>query len=109
MALTQTRLASAVAERTQLSKADAKRALIALDEIVLAELGDTQEGADRRPGAFDGARQAGAEAAHGGNPATGEQITSAARPASVALRARPLARAKEERPSVQKARRRLAA
>jgi len=36
-ALTQTRLASAVAERAQLSKTDAKRALIALDEIVLAE------------------------------------------------------------------------
>jgi len=109
VALTQTRLASAVVERAQLSKADAKRALIPLDEIVLAELGDTQKGADRRSGAVDGARQAGAEAAPGSQPVTGEQITIAARPASAALRARPLARAKEARPSVQNARRRLAA
>jgi hypothetical protein len=45
----------------------------------------------------------------GRNPATGEQITIAAKPASVDLRARPLAKAKGSLPSVQKARRRLAA
>jgi nucleoid DNA-binding protein len=45
----------------------------------------------------------------GRNPATGEEITIAAKPASVDLRARPLARAKAALPSVQKARRRLAA
>ena len=45
----------------------------------------------------------------GRNPATGEEITIAAKPASVDLRARPLARAKGALPSVQKARRRLAA
>ena len=45
----------------------------------------------------------------GRNPATGEQITIAAKPASVDVRARPLARAKQALPSVQKARRRLAA
>jgi nucleoid DNA-binding protein len=45
----------------------------------------------------------------GRNPATGEEITIAAKPASVDLRARPLAKAKEALPSVQKARRRLAA
>jgi hypothetical protein len=42
------------------------------------------------------------------NPATGEEITIAAKPASVDLRARPLAKAKATLPSVQKARRRLA-
>jgi nucleoid DNA-binding protein len=46
----------------------------------------------------------------GRNPATGEEITIAAKPASVDLRARPLAKAKAALlPSVQKARRRLAA
>jgi hypothetical protein len=47
----------------------------------------------------------------GRNPATGEQITipAKAKPASVDVRARPLARAKQALPSVQKARRRLAA
>jgi nucleoid DNA-binding protein len=44
----------------------------------------------------------------GRNPATGEQITIAAKPASVNVRARPLARAKAALPCVQKARRRLA-
>ena len=45
----------------------------------------------------------------GRNPATGEEITIAAKPASVDVRARPLAKAKAALPSVQKARRRLAA
>jgi nucleoid DNA-binding protein len=45
----------------------------------------------------------------GRNPATGEEITISAKPASVTLRARPLAKAKGALPSVQKARKRLAA
>ena len=45
----------------------------------------------------------------GRNPATGEEIDIAAQPASVDLRTQPLARAKQALPSVQKARRRLAA
>ena len=40
MALTQAQLATAVADRSQLSKTDAKRALAALDEVVLDELGN---------------------------------------------------------------------
>jgi nucleoid DNA-binding protein len=45
----------------------------------------------------------------GRNPATGEEIMVAAKPAGVDLRARPLAKAKAALPSVQKAHRRLAA
>jgi hypothetical protein len=45
----------------------------------------------------------------GRNPTTGEEITIAAEPASVDLRDRLLAKAKTSLPSVQKARRRLAA
>jgi len=107
--LTQTQLTSAVAERADMSKADAQRVMAALDEVVLEELGNAQKvrigglvqltvrvkpATKKRPGR---------------NPATGEEITIAAKPASVDIRARPLAKAKAALPSVQKARRRLAA
>ena len=109
MALTQSQMVAAVADRADISRADAKRALDALDEIVLEELGNAQKvrlgglvqltvrvkpGTKKRPGR---------------NPATGEEMTIAAKPASVDVRARPLAKAKAALPSVQKARRRLAA
>jgi DNA-binding protein HU-beta len=102
-------MVAAVADRADMSRADAKRALDALDEIVLEELGNAQKvrlgglvqltvrvkpATKKRPGR---------------NPATGEEITIAAKPASVDVRARPLAKAKAALPSVQKARRRLAA
>jgi DNA-binding protein HU-beta len=102
-------MVAAVADRADMSRADAKRALDALDEIILQELGNAQKvrlgglvqltvrvkpATKKRPGR---------------NPATGEEITIAAKPASVDVRARPLAKAKAALPSVQKARRRLAA
>ena len=105
MALTQSQMVAAVADRADMSRADAKRALDALDEIVLEELGNAQKvrlgglvqltvrvkpATKKRPGR---------------NPATGEEITIAAKPASVDVRARPLAKAKAALPSVQKARR----
>ena len=92
MALTQSQMVAAVADRADMSRADAKRALDALDEIVLEELGNAQKvrlgglvqltvrvkpATKKRPGR---------------NPATGEEITIAAKPASVDVRARPLAR-----------------
>ena len=43
MALTQSQMIAAVADRADMSKADAKRALDALDEIVLQELGNAQK------------------------------------------------------------------
>jgi DNA-binding protein HU-beta len=109
MPLTQTQLISEVAERSGLTKSDAKAALAALEEVVLEELANAEkvriggvvqlvvrvkEATKPRPGR---------------NPATGEEITISAKPASVALRARPLAKAKAALPSVQKARKRLAA
>jgi DNA-binding protein HU-beta len=109
MALTQPQLLAAVADRAELTKADAKRILEALDAVALDELSNAQKvrigglvqltvrvkpAQKKRPGR---------------NPATGEEITIAAKPASVDVRARPLARAKGALPSVHKARRRLAA
>jgi DNA-binding protein HU-beta len=107
--LTQSQLVNAVADRAELSKADAKRAVAALEEVILEQLGNAEKvrigglvqltvrvkpATKKRPGR---------------NPATGEEITIPAKPASVDLRARPLAKAKAALPSVQKARRRLAA
>ena len=109
MALTQTQLATAVADRAQLSKADAKRALAALDEVVLDELGNAEKVRIGGLVQLTVRVKPAQKARKGRNPASGEEITIAAKPASVDLRARPLARAKGALPSVQKARRRLAA
>lgn len=109
MALTQTQLAAAVADRADITKAEAKRVLDALDEIILAELGNAQKVRVGGLVQLTVRVKPAQKARKGRNPATGEEITIAAKPASVDLRARPLAKAKAALPSVQKARRRLAA
>ena len=109
MALTQTQLVTAVADRAELSKTDVKRALAALDEIVLDQLGNAQKVRIGGLVQLTVRVKPAQKARMGRNPATGEEIKIAAKPASVDLRARPLARAKGALPSVQKARRRLAA
>lgn len=109
VALTQTQLVAAVAERADLSKTDAKRALGALDDIVLEELGHTQKVRIGGLVQLTVRVKPAQKKRKGRNPATGEEIDIAAKPASVDLRARPLAKAKGALPSVQKARRRLAA
>jgi nucleoid DNA-binding protein len=107
--LTQTQLVNAVAERAQLTKAEARRALAALDEVVLAEIGNAQKVRIGGLVQLTPRVKPAQKKRRGRNPATGEEITIAAKPASVDLRARPLAKAKGALPSVQKARRRLAA
>lgn len=109
MALTQLQLVTAVADRAELSKNDAKRALSALEEIVLEELGNAQKVRIGGLVQLTVRVKPATKKRKGRNPATGEEIEIAAKPASVDVRARPLARAKSALPSVQKARRRLAA
>ena len=109
MPLTQSQMIAAVADRADMSKADAKRALDALDEIVLEELGNAQKVRLGGLVQLTVRVKPATKKRSGRNPATGEEITIAAKPASVDLRARPLAKAKAALPSVQKARRRLAA
>jgi DNA-binding protein HU-beta len=109
LALTQTQLVAAVADRSELSKADAKKALTALEEVVLEELGNAQKVRLAGLVQLTVRLKPAQKARKGRNPATGEEITIAAKKASVDLRARPLAKAKTALPSVQKARRRLAA
>jgi nucleoid DNA-binding protein len=109
MALTQTQLVNAVAERAELNKNEAKRALAALEDVVLEEIGNAQKVRLAGLVQLTVRVKPATKARPGRNPATGEEITIAAKPASVDLRARPLAKAKGALPSVQKARRRLAA
>ncbi len=109
MPLTQTQLASAVADRAEINRNETKRVLAALEEVVLEELGNAQKVRVGGLVQLTVRVKPAQKARKGRNPATGEEITIAAKPASVDLRARPLARAKAALPSVQKARRRLAA
>jgi DNA-binding protein HU-beta len=107
--LTQAQLVTAVADRSDISKAEAKRVLEALDEIVLEQLGNAEKVRIGGIVQLTVRVKPATKKRTGRNPATGEEITIAAKPASVDVRARPLAKAKAALPSVQKARRRLAA
>ena len=109
MPLTQTQLAGAVADRAEITRAEAKRVLDALEEVVLDEIADAEKVKIGGTVQLTVRVKPATKARKGRNPATGEEITIAAKPASVDVRARPLAKAKAALPSVQKARRRLAA
>jgi DNA-binding protein HU-beta len=109
MALTQSQLVGEIAERAGLSKAETKAVLEALEEIVLEEVGKAEK--VRIGGLVQlnvRVREATGER-KGRNPATGEEITIAPKPATVTVKARPLAKAKNALPSVATARRALAA
>jgi len=107
--LTQTQLTTALADRAEISRNEAKQVLATLEDIVLEELGNAQKVRIGGLVQLTVRVKPAQKARKGRNPATGEEITIAAKPASVDLRARPLAKAKAALPSVQKARRRLAA
>jgi DNA-binding protein HU-beta len=98
-----------VAERSGLSKADAKRAIGALEEIVLEQVSNAERVRIAGLVALTVRVKPAQKARKGRNPATGEEITIAAKPASVDVRARVLAGTKKALPTVQKARRRIAA
>jgi DNA-binding protein HU-beta len=107
--LTQSQLVTAVAERADMSKAEAKRAMEALEDIVLEQLGNAEKVRIGGIVQLTVRVKPATKKRTGRNPATGEEITIGAKPASVDVRARALAKAKTALPSVQKARRRLAA
>jgi DNA-binding protein HU-beta len=102
MPMTQTQLADAVAEKAGLSRADAKKALSALEEVVLDEIGNAEKIKIGGVVQLDVRVRPATEARPGRNPATGEEITISAKPASVAVKARPLAKAKNAAPPLQK-------
>ena len=109
MALTQTQLADAIADRAGLSRAQAKSAIQALEEVVLDEIGNAEKVKLGNLVQLTVRLKPATKERAGRNPATGEEITIAAKPAAVDVRARVLARTKAAVPSIDKARKRLAA
>ncbi len=107
MPMTQTQLADAVAEKAGLSRADAKKAISALEEVILDEIGNAEKVKIGGVVQLDVRVRPATQERPGRNPATGEEITISAKPASVAVKARPLAKAKAAAPSVEKAKRKL--
>jgi DNA-binding protein HU-beta len=103
MALTQTQFADEVAERAGLTRAEAKRALVALEEVILEEIGNAEKVKIAGVVQFTVRVKPATKARLGRNPATGEEITIGPKPASVDVRARALAKAKHALPSLQKA------
>jgi DNA-binding protein HU-beta len=109
MALTQTQLADAVAERTGLSRVQAKSAIQALEEVVLTEIGKAEKVKVGNLVQLNVRVKPATKERTGRNPATGEEITIAAKPAAVDVRARVLAKTKAALPSLATAKKRLAA
>ena len=103
MALTQTQFADEVAERAGLTRAEAKRALAALEEVILEEIGNAEKVKIAGVVQLTVRVKPATKARLGRNPATGEEITISAKPASVDVRARALAKAKAGLPSLAKA------
>jgi DNA-binding protein HU-beta len=109
MPLTQSQLVGEVADRAGLTKSETKAVLDALEEVVLDQLGDAEKVKIGGVVQLTVRVKEATKARKGRNPATGEEITIAPKPASVTVKARPLARAKAALPSVAVARRRVAA
>jgi DNA-binding protein HU-beta len=107
MALTQTQLADAVADRAGLSRSDAKKALTALEEVVLEQIGEAEKVKIGGVVQLTVRMKPATKEREGRNPATGETITIAAKPPSVDVRARALAKAKSALPSMDKAQAKL--
>ena len=102
MPMTQTQLADAVADKAGLSRADAKKAFIVFEEVVLGEIGNVEKIKIGGVVQLDVRVRSATDARPGRNPATGEEITISAKPASVAVKARPLAKAKAAAPPLSR-------
>ena len=102
MPLTQSQLVGEVAERSGLSKGDTKAVLEGLEEVILEQLGEAEK--VRIGGVVQLAVRVkeATKPRKGRNPATGEEITISAKPASVAVKARPLAKAKAAAPPLSR-------
>lgn len=99
--MTQTDLARELAERTGWNNADAKRVLAELEAIVIENLGNCVRtkiaGVVIEPKLKKATKKR-----QGRNPATGESVTIAAKPASVKVKARALKQLQEAAPSTKK-------
>src|SRR6478672_5220874 len=107
MALTQSQLIAEIADRAEVTRADAKAMLAALEDVVLEELGNAEKVKIGGLVQLAVRVRPATKARKGRNPATGEEITIGPKPASVDVRARVLAKTKSALPSLQKARKKL--
>lgn len=107
MPLTQTQLVAQLSDATELPKGDIKNVLTALEDLVLGEIGNAEKVKIGSLVQLEVKLKPATKAREGRNPATGETIQIAAKPASVALKARPLAKAKTALPTVQKVKKKL--
>jgi len=107
--LTQTQLADEVAQRAGTSRAEAKQVLTALEEVVLEQIAAAEKVKIGAVVQIEVRIRPATKERPGRNPATGEEIMISAKPASVTVKARPLAKAKAAAPSVEAAKRKLAA
>ena len=108
MPMTQTQLIAHLADQTEMPKADVKTVLGALEETILAEIGNAEKFKFAGLVQLEVKLKDATKAREGRNPATGEPMTISAKPASVQLKARPLAKAKNALPTVQTAKKKLA-
>jgi DNA-binding protein HU-beta len=108
MPLTQSQLAEAVADRAGLSRSEAKKAIEALEDVVLEQIGEAEKVKIGGIVQLTVRVKPATKARPGRNPATGEEITIGPKPASVDVKARALTKAKGALPSLQKAKKRLA-
>ena len=84
------------------SRTEAKNFMTALEEVVLEEVGNAQKVKIGNLVQLTVRVKPATKARPGRNPATGEEITISAKPASVAVKARPLAKAKAAAPPLSR-------
>lgn len=101
--VTQTALLDQLAGKLGVTRAEAKRTLGAVEDVVLDNLRQARRVKLGNTVQLEVRLKAATKARKGRNPATGAEITIAAKPASVDVRARPLKAAKEAVPTVAKA------
>lgn len=98
---TQVELAEEVADRSGLSRAEVKKVLVAIEETIIDNLKNcvrTQiAGVTIEP-----KLRAATKKRKGRNPATGEEVTISAKPASVRVALRATKKLKDEAPSTKK-------
>jgi nucleoid DNA-binding protein len=102
-------LADEIAQRANASRAETKRLLAALEEVVLEQISAAEKVKIGSVVQLEVRMRPATKERTGRNPATGEEITIPAKPAAVAVKARPLAKAKAAAPSMQRAQHKLAA
>lgn len=105
--LSQPQLVDEISYETGFSKADTKLFLTALNEVVASKVGDCQR--VKLAGVIiEPALRKATKKRMGRNPATGEDVEIAAKPASVRIKATATKPLKEAAPSVMLLKRRLA-